>query len=427
MLRLTETSKTFAHLLLLPFELLAFVLVVGVVLTPIAGVGIPLLLVGCPLLSAVAAAHRYMAASTLRRPVQAGYLETPSGTGLLGTLRTWATDPGRWRELGWVLVSWTAGAVLSLLVLSLFLGVLFYLIYPALYAVTPEGVFDDAFGLFRLRDAGEAAIFSGVMAVVSALLWWVLALPLTRLRARLDAALLSVDREAELQARVQQVSESRAQTVDFSAAEMRRIERDLHDGAQARLVALTMQLGLADELMARDPEQARRLIDEARNAAGGALGDLRTVVRGIHPPVLADRGLVGAVQALAVDLPLPVEVQVGDWPQRRLVLPLESALYFAVAEGLTNAVRHADARHAWVTFSLDEHEGDAGNVTLVVGDDGRGGADPGGSGLQGLARRLGAFDGRLEVTSPPGGPTRLTMEVPCAWSSPRTTPSSGTA
>jgi signal transduction histidine kinase len=240
--------------------------------------------------------------------------------------------------------------------------------------------------------------------------------------ARLDAALLGHGRTEVLRRRVRDLSESRAQSVDFSAAELRRIERDLHDGAQARMVALGMSLGMADELMERDPDAARRLLAEARTTSSAALGDLRAVVRGIHPPVLADRGLSGAVQALAMDMSIPVHVSVDM--AGRPPAPIESATYFAVAECLANVGKHSGASRAWVSLSHSD-----GTLRVEVGDDGRGGArsDPAaGTGILGMMRRLAAFDGTLAMSSPVGGPTLVVMEVPCALSSVKTTPSYGT-
>jgi len=208
--------------------------------------------------------------------------------------------------------------------------------------------------------------------------------------------------------------------VDAQAAELRRIERDLHDGAQARLVALSMSIGLAEELMASDPGAAQRLLAEARQNSGEALVELRGLVRGIHPPVLAERGFDGAIRALALSVPLPIAVEV-DLPGRPQA-PVESAAYFAVAEVLANISKHSGATRAWISASHVD-----GRLLVAVGNNGAGGADPaGGTGLRGIARRLGAFDGTMAVTSPPGGPTVVTMELPCELSSPRTTPSSGT-
>jgi signal transduction histidine kinase len=236
------------------------------------------------------------------------------------------------------------------------------------------------------------------------------------------AALLLGSREREaLTERITTLQETRAGAVDVQEAELRRIERDLHDGAQARLIALGMNLGMAAEAVERDPEGAKLLLTEAQAASSQALAELRGLVRGIHPPVLADRGLVGAVQALALANPLPVEVE-ADVPER-LPAPVESAAYFTVAEALTNVIKHSGAHRARVSL---RHDGAL--LRMTVEDDGRGGAvAAAGSGLRGIERRLGAFDGRLDVTSPPGGPTVVTMELPCASSSPKTSPSSGTA
>jgi len=228
-------------------------------------------------------------------------------------------------------------------------------------------------------------------------------------------------RSEELQERVQVLTDSRAESIDHSAAELRRIERDLHDGPQARLVALGMNLGLLEELLDQDPEAARRLVAETRGSTGTALSELRSMVRGIHPPVLADRGLAGAVEALALDMALPVRVS-ADLPGRPPA-PVESAVYFAVAECLANIGKHARAQNAWIDMSYSD-----GRMTVVVGDDGRGGADAGaGTGMVGVMRRISAFDGTMSVSSPDLGPTLITLEVPCDLSSPRTTPSSGTA
>ncbi|MYW48254.1 histidine kinase, partial [Streptomyces sp. SID161] len=191
---------------------------------------------------------------------------------------------------------------------------------------------------------------------------------------------------------------------------LRRIERDLHDGAQARLVAMGMDLGTVEMLVERDPAQAKKLIAQARRNSAEALEELRDLVRGIHPPVLAERGLGDAVRALALRLPLPAEVTV-ELPGRADA-PVESAAYFAVSEVLTNAVKHAGADRIWI----DVHHAD-GRLRVTVTDNGRGGAVIGaGSGLAGVERRLGTFDGVLAVSSPAAGPTMVTMEIPCALS-----------
>jgi signal transduction histidine kinase len=213
---------------------------------------------------------------------------------------------------------------------------------------------------------------------------------------------------------VGQLAESRSQAVDASAAELRRIERDLHDGAQARLVSLGMNIGFAEQVLRDNPDLALTLLAEARTSSGQALSELRTLVRGIHPPVLAERGLDGAVRALALSLPLPVDLHIDL--AGRASAPVESAAYFAIAEALANVVKHSGASRAWIQIEYV-----SGKLVAIVGDNGTGGAvlRPGG-GLRGVERRLAAFDGVIAVTSPAGGPTVVTMELPCELSSART-------
>ena len=227
-------------------------------------------------------------------------------------------------------------------------------------------------------------------------------------------AVLVPGRDLELEGRVQRLTETRELAVDAAATELRRIERDLHDGAQARLVALGMNLRAVERMLPGRPEAALALVAEARETSLRALNDLRDLVRGICPPVLADRGLGHAVRALALDTPFPVDLDI-DLPGR-LAAPVESACYFAVAEALANAVRHSGARQVHIRM---QHAG--GLLRIQVADDGAGGADPArGTGLRGVEQRLAAFDGILAVSSPPGGPTMIAMEVPCALSSPKT-------
>jgi len=272
-----------------------------------------------------------------------------------------------------------------------------------------------------------------LLAVATGFIWWFVTPPLMTARAYFDRFFLAYSRTERLEQRVQVLTESRADVVDHSAAELRRLERDLHDGAQARLVALSMSLGMADAAFEDDPERARQLVQDARSTTAAAIGDLRSVVRGIHPPVLADRGLAGAVAAIALDMAIPVQVDVRL--DGRPPAPVEACVYFGVAECLANIGKHAGATNAWITITHAD-----GELRTVVGDDGRGGADPGsgagsGTGMLGVMRRLAAFDGTMSVSSPAGGPTLITLEVPCSLeatsgsgsSSPRTTPSSGPA
>jgi signal transduction histidine kinase len=211
--------------------------------------------------------------------------------------------------------------------------------------------------------------------------------------------------------RVEGLTRSRTDATETAVAELRRIERDLHDGAQARLVAVGMSLRAVEQLIGSNPEAALALVAEARETSSRALADLRDLVRGIYPPVLADRGLGEAVRNLALDTVVDVDVNVdlpGEPP-----MPVAAAVYFAVAEALANAARHAGARTVQVSV---EHAG--GMLRACVADDGYGGADASrGTGLAGVERRLATFDGILAVSSPAGGPTIIAIEVPCALSS----------
>jgi signal transduction histidine kinase len=213
-------------------------------------------------------------------------------------------------------------------------------------------------------------------------------------------------RRGELEERIEELETTRAGAVDLRDDELRRIERDLHDGAQARLVALGMSIGMAEQKLQADPEAARELLEDAQRGAREALEELRDLARGIHPPVLTDRGLEAAVATLADRNPLPVEISV-DLVQRPPAT-VETAAYFVVSEALANASKHAGATCVQIAVrSLD------GTLTVEVSDDGKGGADPAGTGLRGLERRVRALDGTLELTSPPGGPTTLRAELPC--------------
>ncbi len=237
---------------------------------------------------------------------------------------------------------------------------------------------------------------------------WPLLVAVVALAAHAAALLLRTPDQTALTERISSLESSRAGAVDVQESELRRIERDLHDGAQARLVALGMSLGMAEQkLSSDDAEAARELLAEARAGAGEALRELRDLARGIHPPVLADRGLDAAVRALAAVSPISVTVS-ATLPERPQP-PVESAAYFVVAEALANAGKHARASRVDVRIT-----GDGRQLTVEVHDDGIGGADLGGAGLAGLRRRVQALDGSLAVVSPAGGPTTVRAQLPCA-------------
>jgi signal transduction histidine kinase len=261
--------------------------------------------------------------------------------------------------------------------------------------------------------AGVTALLAGFCTAVWAItardyfwpVWPVIGF-LVLLAMQAVTALLAGPRRAEMEERIETLETTRAGAVDAQETELRRIERDLHDGAQARLVALGMSLGMAEQKLSDDPERAGELLAEARIGAEHALRELRDLARGIHPPVLADRGLEAALASLASSTPLSVGLSVDVVP--RPAPAVESAVYFVAAEALANAAKHARAQRVDIAIF---RAGDS--IELEVRDDGHGGADPAGSGLRGLRRRVEALDGRLSVTSPRGGPTTIRAELPC--------------
>jgi signal transduction histidine kinase len=305
------------------------------------------------------------------------------------------SDPVIWRDLCWTTVNATVGLLLSL----------------APGAVAAFGVLNMLQGLLALpglpSGAGTAAELLLRGAVLAALGLWSAPIAL-RCYGLLARPVLAKPGTDELNRRITHLTQTRAETIDASAAEIRRIERDLHDGAQARLVAIGMALDAAEQLLGTQPDTARELLQGARGNSAQALAELRGLVRGIHPPVLADRGLTDAVRALALEAPLPVSVH-SDL-NSRLPAPVESAAYFAVSELLANVAKHSRATSASVRIRTGERL-----LAVTVADDGYGGAGlSAGTGLRGLQRRLAAFDGTLAIDSPPGGPTAITLELPCA-------------
>lgn len=306
-------------------------------------------------------------------------------------LRAWQA-PATWRQLGYHLLAMTGGTAGGLLVTACWSAPLLAAAYLA--------------GLWGGRGLGAGL----GLAVLSAAL--LLAAPwLARAVARADEAagraLLGPSRGEELAMRVESLARSRAEIVAATDAERRRIERDLHDGTQRRLVSLAMHLGMARERLTDAPEPVRQVIEQAHDEATEALAELRQLVRGLHPAVLDDRGLDAALSGIAANAPLPVRLRVDV--ATRCAPAIEAVAYFVVSEALTNVVKHAGASRAEVTV---ERTGD--RLRVVVADDGHGGAtlEPDG-GLRGLAQRAAAVDGTLTLDSPPGGPTTITVELPC--------------
>jgi signal transduction histidine kinase len=395
-------------LVTLPGAVLGFTLaVVSIALVPI-GVGLvttPWVLTG---VRAFADWRRVLAAEWGGVRIPSAYRPAPVDANPWTRTFGMLSDPATWRDLRWLPVDMTAGFVNALL--------------PAVLVLYPLEGLALAVGLWRpFQEVGgywygfvhvtdqASALLAGALGVALLALASLAPRVLT-LHFRLTRTVLGAG-QGELAERVRVLTETRRDAVDTSAAELRRIERDLHDGAQARLVAMGMDLGTIEMLLDKDPAQARRLLAQARQSSVDALAELRDLVRGIHPPVLAERGLGDAVRALALRMPIPTEVSVDL--RGRAEAPVESAAYFAVSEALTNAVKHANADRIWI--DLHHVREGAGMLRITVTDNGRGGAViAAGSGLAGVERRLGTFDGVLAVSSPAGGPTMVTMEIPCA-------------
>ncbi|MDQ1071202.1 sensor histidine kinase [Streptomyces canus] len=393
-------------LVTLPGALLGFTLsLVSIALVPV-GIGVfttPWVLTG---VRVFADWRRVLAAEWCGVRIPSAYRPIPENAHAWARTYAMLRDPATWRDLRWLQVDMTAGFVTALLTAVLVL-------YPLEGLAVAAGLWRPLaeldggywYGFVHVTDQASA-LAAGALGIVLLSLA-PLAPRLLTAHFRLTRAVLGAG-QGELAERVRVLTETRRDAVDTSAAELRRIERDLHDGAQARLVAMGMDLGTIEMLLDKDPAQAKRLLAQARQSSADALTELRDLVRGIHPPVLAERGLGDAVRALALRLPVATEVTVelDDRPDA----PVESAAYFAVSEVLTNAVKHSGADRIWIDLHQTE-----GMLRISVTDNGRGGAlITAGSGLAGVERRLGTFDGVLAVGSPAGGPTMVTMEIPCA-------------
>jgi signal transduction histidine kinase len=389
-----DTARSGAALLagglisLVGIPVLALALVT-LVLSPLGDLGAPFLAVMTGLVRPLARAERRRVRMVTGVPVAEAY--RPLHGSLTSRIRTLLSDVGTWRDLGWLLVQIVAGGAGLAFLAAAVVG-------PAFVAVVP---FDF------LRGAGDGKVLDLLpLGAFFTAVGWVGCRPVAKALAALSAQSLAADEAAVLRVQMAHLTETRDETVDARAAELRRIERDLHDGAQARLVSLTMSLGMAEEEFDRDPAAARQLVVEARASARTALNELRHLVRGIHPPLLTERGLGGAVEALALASAVPIEVDVAL--DERLPAPLESALYFMIAEAMANIARHSEATWAFVRLWNEQ-----GKLRLIVHDDGRGGADPAcGTGLRGMQQRLAAFDGKFTLSSPVGGPTELFAELP---------------
>ena len=423
--RLRQVGRASAYLALgAATGALAWVIAAG---TAIAIVLVPLL-VGLPLLPWAVHGLRWLSGLERRRaawllgaPVPARYL--PLEGPLRQQLGRAVNDPATYRDAAWLVLQGAVGFLVGIGVIGLWLNVPVLLSVPGWWWAVPPGTDITVSEVLPLPsspagqglrindvlvDSWPRALTVAPLMAAYHLAVLVLAVPLlARGYAWLARWLLAPSARTRLAARVEELTETRAAAVDAHGAELRRIERDLHDGTQARLVAIGVRLGLAEQGIADDPQRATQLLREAQADTQVAMAELRQVVRGIYPPVLSDRGLDGAITALVAGGAVPVSTEVA--PVGRLPAAVEAAAYFTIAEALSNVAKHSQAGRAWVRV---RRSGDT--LHVLVGDDGRGGADEqDGTGLAGIRRRVAALDGHTRLSSPPGGPTELTVELPC--------------
>ena len=356
--------------------------------------GLPLQLAG-PVATIVIVPVPWFTEAQRRRLQRHGVEVEPAGS--FGPMRRALRTSAGWRQVGYHLLVAPLLAIATLALTAGAVGGLVLFTMPVWMWGVRSGPHDSVI------VAGYAALL-GLVVVLAAL---ALVPALARADASVTRAVLGPSRSAALAQRLDELAGNRRALLEAADAERRRIERDLHDGAQQRLVALSVNLGLAEASLVDLPEPARQVIADARRQADAALADLTGLVRGLHPPILEDRGLVPALSSLAADQPLPVTVRADDIG--RPTPSVESVAYFVVAEALTNTVKHAGASSAAIAVTRD-----ADRLFVRVSDDGVGGTDPRrGTGLAGLARRVASVDGRFAVTSPRGGPTTIEAWLPC--------------
>jgi signal transduction histidine kinase len=403
--RLRQIGADALYLLLgLISSIVAFTIwVTGVTLSLTLG----LLIVGFPVVIATFAVFRLLADLERKRaalvfgtPIVAAYRPSPADGRLASRLRSAAHDPQRWKDVAYIGLHSVVGFCWGTVWITLVGFTLASLTLPGWWWAMP----DDAQYLWFTIDTWEESVGAAALGVALLPVALIVQRPLALSQAYVARALLG----PSLAARVERLTETRAGAVNVAQAELQRIERDLHDGAQARLVALAMDLGMAEERFDRDPEGARALVGEARVEAKRALAELRDLARGMRPSLLEERGLGPAVVALAARSPVPATATV-DVP-RKPPPAVETAAWFVVSEALTNAAKHSGAERAAVWVTLRN-----AHLHVEVVDDGQGGADPAGNGLKGLAQRVEALDGSLEVHSPSGGPTVVRALLPCGW------------
>ena len=403
-IRLAKISNAAAYVLAgFPLAIAILVLLplglgLGLGLTPLCLLGLPIAAATIRGWKALARFERRRAALVLGEPIPAPPERAPAGDGRWARWRDRLTDSMTWRELGWAAVLASAGLIAASLLLGLASATLALLAWPLAAAAAPDGSTLESWEVPFLMPVG--ALFTGALTAAAALFF------ATGL-ASSARALLAPDEEALLAARVQTLETTRAGAVESADATLRRIERDLHDGAQHRLAYVAMELGRARGKLDDDPDGARELVERAHEESKRAMSELRDLVRGVHPSVLTDRGLSAAISGIASRSPIPVKTKVEVEP--RPSRAAETAAYFVVAEALANVGRHSGATTATVEV-VREYD----RLHVEVADDGLGGARAGaGGGLAGLAQRVEALDGTFGVLSTPGEGTTVWAEVPC--------------
>lgn len=386
-------------------SLLFLYLVVGSLLLCVIGIGLPLLVMVVQLLHRFAGAQRRRIERLLGTPVDEKY--APSSGSLLLRANAIVKDRATVKDLSFLLVNALIGTPLCFVGLSLLSGAICWGTAPIWWKLLPPSA-HLTFG--PVTSWAQAFGSTGIGLAYAAAMFLMVPL-LARGHAALTRSLLRAPRGGRMARRIQALTVSRAEALEAHGAELRRIERDLHDGTQAGLVAVSLRLGLIKHALQNQPEKALSLLDDAQDLTEQALASLRSIVRGIYPPVLTDRGLPGAVRALASTIGIPTEIDTsGADDNPRAPAAVEAAAYFVVAEALTNIAKHSGADHAWIKLAVSPER-----IKVSVRDNGKGGAAENfGSGLTGIRRRVAAFDGVTELTSPQGGPTVLRVELPCA-------------
>ncbi|MBO3735170.1 sensor histidine kinase [Glycomyces niveus] len=336
----------------------------------------------------------------VKNPYLGPYVDVPR------TFKEIKADPSVRRDLVWLVVHGTWGLVLGALLLQMPFTTIHDITYPLWWYFAPEGEQRILNGLVEAETA-TAALLGCATGVAVFALWILFGAKILELQTKPGLAFLGPDPEMDLSEKVARLTATRAAALDAHAVELRRIERALHDGAQNRIVGVNVLIGAARREIQRDPARADQILERAQDTVEGALAELRAVVRSILPPVLEDRGLAGALSALASDCAVPCTLEVAV--EGRCPASVEATAYFVVAESLTNVAKHSRASSASV-----EVRRKGNTLSVAVSDDGRGGADAaGGSGLAGIARRVEALDGTVAVRSPVGGPTEIRVELPC--------------